>query len=81
MTAQKDRNAKFAELIRQVREQAGLNQYELAARVGKPQSYISKIERSARKLTMLDLEDIALALESDPISLLTPLYREKAKRS
>ena len=81
MTALKDKNAKFAELIRHVREKAGLNQYELAARVGKPQSYISKIERSARRLTLVDLEEIARALESDPIGLLTPLYRGRAKPS
>jgi transcriptional regulator with XRE-family HTH domain len=74
-----DRNAKFADLIRRAREKAGLNQYELAARVKKPQSYISKIERSERKLTMMDLEAIALALESDPITLLMPLYHPKSK--
>jgi transcriptional regulator with XRE-family HTH domain len=76
-----DRNAKFADLIRRVRERAGLNQYELAARVGKPQSFISKVERSERKLTLVALEDIALALKSDPITLLTPLYHPKSKGS
>jgi transcriptional regulator with XRE-family HTH domain len=76
-----DRNAKFADLIRRVRERAGLNQYELAARVGKPQSYISKIERSERKLNLIDLEDIARALQSDPLTLLTPLYYPKSKGS
>ena len=77
LTFAADRNAKFAELIRRARRGAGLNQYELARRMSKPQSYVSKIERSERRLTLVDLEDISIALKSDPLTVLMPLYRSK----
>ena len=80
MPIKPDRNLRFAELIQQTRQKAGLNQQQLALRVRKPQSYISKIERSERRLTLVDFEDLALALEFSPPKLLAKLYPPTPQR-
>lgn len=43
------------ELLRRQRETAGLVQVEASSRLGKPQSYLSKIERGERRLDVLEL--------------------------
>jgi transcriptional regulator with XRE-family HTH domain len=44
------------------REEGGLTQAELARRLGKPQSYVSKYESGERKLELPELDAICGAL-------------------
>lgn len=48
--------------LRRVREAQGLGQRELAARLGRPQSFISKIETGDRRLDLVEVLDICRAL-------------------
>jgi transcriptional regulator with XRE-family HTH domain len=48
--------------IRAARRAAHLPQTELAARLGKPQSYISKIETGERRLDLIEAFDLCRAL-------------------
>jgi transcriptional regulator with XRE-family HTH domain len=48
-------------LLRQLREDAGLRQVDLAERLGKPQSYVSKYETGERRLDLLELRDVCRA--------------------
>ena len=48
-------------LLRQVRQDAGLTQAEMAARLGVNQSWISYYERGSRKLDMLQVRQICVA--------------------
>jgi len=52
------------------RKAAGVTQVELAAALGKPQSYVSKIERRERRLDVLEFCAIARALGMAPSELL-----------
>ena len=49
---------------------AGITQAELAARIGKPQSFISKIERCERRLDIWEFCRIAVSLDREPADLL-----------
>ena len=50
---------KVVERLRKARQGAGLKQVEVASRLGKPQSYVSKIEQGERRLDIAELKKIA----------------------
>lgn len=52
----------LAALLRQMREDSGLPQQELSARLGVPVSVRSKMERGHRGIDVLDLRAICMAL-------------------
>lgn len=52
--------------LRELRRQANFTQAEVARRLGKPQSYVSKIESGERYLRVYELGDYAAALNSSP---------------
>lgn len=45
--------------LRAAREAAGLTQEEAAAAMGKPQSWISRLETQRRRVDWIELEDLA----------------------
>jgi ribosome-binding protein aMBF1 (putative translation factor) len=49
-------------LLRQVRLGAGLRQRDLAAKIGQPQSFVSKYEAGERRLDLLELRQICHAV-------------------
>ena len=51
------------------RRRASLNQQELAATLGKPQSFVSEYERGQRRVDVVELLKIADALGVDPRDL------------
>lgn len=59
---------------------AGLTQVELASKLNKPQSYISKIESCERRLDLIEFIDICSVIKADPtevIELLQQEYRDE----
>jgi len=50
---------KVVENLRKAREDAGLRQEDVAQKLGKPQSYISKIERGERRVDIVELKAFA----------------------
>jgi transcriptional regulator with XRE-family HTH domain len=48
--------------LRRAREERGIGQQELAARLGRPQSYISKIETGDRRVDLVEILDICRSL-------------------
>ena len=51
----------FLERLRQARLDSGLTQVEVAARVGRPQTWVSKCELGERRVDFVELEDFAAA--------------------
>ncbi len=49
-------------LLREIRQDAGLTQAEMAARLGVNQSWVSYYERGSRKLDMLQVRQICIAV-------------------
>jgi transcriptional regulator with XRE-family HTH domain len=60
----------------QARERAGLRQSEVAARLGLPASYLSKVEKGTRRLDVIELIRIAKAMEVDAAEIVRELERE-----
>lgn len=58
------------------RERSGLKQMEVAARLGLPASYLSKIEKGTRRLDVIELLRIAQAMDEDPAELISELRHE-----
>jgi len=52
----------FQELLKQVRINAGVRQSVLAKRLNKPQSFISKYESGERRLDIIELREVCLAV-------------------
>ena len=57
------------------RERAGLKQSDVAARLGLPASYLSKIENGTRRLDVIELIRIAEAIETDPAEIVRELQK------
>ena len=61
-------------MLRDLRRDAGLTQAELAERLGKPQSYVSKVERGERIIDLVEIRWWCQAVDHD----VTKLVREWA---
>lgn len=64
---------RFRQLIVQARKDAGLTQVQLARKLGKPQSYVSKYEIGERRLDVIEFVEVAGALGTTPETLLRRL--------
>jgi len=53
----------------ETRERAGLKQSDVAARLGLPASYLSKVENGTRRLDVIELIRIADAMGIDPAEI------------
>jgi transcriptional regulator with XRE-family HTH domain len=62
-------------LLTDARKKAAISQGELARRLGRPQSFVSKYERGERRLDVVELKAVADALGIDAIKLLRRLYK------
>ena len=60
----------------ELRKAAGLTQAELAQRLNRPQSFVSKYERGERRLDVIEFGEVATALSVDPAKTLGKFYRE-----
>ncbi|OGB73753.1 hypothetical protein A3K24_02895 [candidate division Kazan bacterium RIFCSPHIGHO2_01_FULL_44_14] len=51
--------------LRQARLDVGLTQKEVAQKLGKPQSFVSKVEAGQRRLDVLELKTLAVIYRQD----------------
>lgn len=62
-------------LLVEQRKSAGLTQEELARRLRKPQSFVSKYENGQRRLDIVEFLAIANALDADPHPIVEKVRR------
>ena len=72
-TLYSERHRKLRELLVAKRKAAGLTQPVLAARLGKPPSYVAKYELGERRLDVLEYLDVAAAIGFDPCEVIRSL--------
>ena len=69
-TIYQDRYARLVHALREIRTQNNVTQIQLAERLGKPQSYIAKVETLERKLDIVEFVDWCKAIGADPTLLI-----------
>jgi len=62
--------------MRAARQAGGITQQELARRLGKPQSFVSKAEMGERRLDVVEYLHFMRAIEGEPHALLRDIERE-----
>ncbi|GHU07447.1 hypothetical protein AGMMS50225_04380 [Betaproteobacteria bacterium] len=67
--------------LRELRENSGLTQVQLAQRLGKPQSYVSKVESGERNMDFLEVRAYCLACDEDFVGFVTILEGLLARQS
>lgn len=66
---------RFRELLIAAREDAGFTQQQVAERLKRPQSFVSKYERGERRLDVVELIEIATALGTEASSIVDSLQK------
>ncbi len=64
-------------LLIEAREESGLTQVELGEKLGRPQSFISKIERGLRRVDLLEFLEMAKAIGFDPVDFISKLKQRE----
>ncbi|MGH3426734.1 MAG: helix-turn-helix domain-containing protein [Mycobacteriales bacterium] len=54
-----------------LRRDAGVTQRELSLRLGKPQAWVSNVERGSRRIDVVEFFAIVAALGADPVEVFT----------
>lgn len=72
---EKAQYAIFLHLLKQKRLTSGLTQKEIAMRLGKPQSFISKYESGLRRIDVLEYMNICKAISIDPLIFMDEMKR------
>lgn len=67
------RHQALQSLLVERRVAAGLTQVELAARLGRPQSFVSKYEGGERRLDVVEFVEVAQAIGCDPAGIIAVL--------
>ena len=60
-------------LLIKERRKVGLSQQEVANRLGRPQTYVSKCERGVRRLDVVEFLEMAEVIGFDPASFIKKL--------
>ncbi|PZU06729.1 helix-turn-helix transcriptional regulator [Sphingomonas sp.] len=71
-----DANQAVVEVVKGARLSANLRQVDLAARMGKDQSWMSLVEGSQRRLDVVEFIRIAQALGVEPTALLAEVVKK-----
>lgn len=69
----------FRSMLIQARNNANLTQVEVAARLRRPQSYVSKYECGERRLDLIEFLEIADVLDLDVVSFINSLRKSILK--
>jgi len=68
-TIHSDEYRSLVAILRDLRLKAGMTQAELSERLGRPQSFVSKVERGERRLDLVELRQLCFAVASDVVKV------------
>ncbi len=70
---------RLVDLLIETRRRARLTQQQVADRLGKPQSYVAKVEGAERRIDVVEFALLVTAMDAEPVTLLTELLAEIEK--
>ena len=74
------RQRQLLELLVKTRQSRGLTQAAVAAKLGKPQSFVAKVEGGERRLDVIEFIELALAMKVRPVDLISRLESATASK-
>ena len=69
-TTKTDHHLTFRELLLASRKKNGVTQAEVAKRLGRPQSFVAKVENGERRLDVVELVGYARAIGAEPLAIM-----------
>lgn len=66
--------------LAEARQEAGMTQQQLADKLGRPQSFVSKVENGDRRLDVIEFLDICRLLGADAAALLKQVEATRRRR-
>jgi len=66
-------HAEFRAIMIEARQKAGLTQQQLAKRLRRPQSFVSKYEGGERRIDVVEFLWVVRAMKADPMAVLRAL--------
>lgn len=79
-TLSSPRHLALRDLLVSARRASGLTQTEVAAKLGRYQSYVANIESGQRRVDVIELLDLAAAIGVDPAMLVRRLVAKAVRR-
>ena len=73
MLLRKDRRMLLLKILKDARLERGLRQLDVALALGRPQSYVAKVESGERKVDCIDVIDFCNVVSLDPVKLVKRL--------
>lgn len=70
----------LVDVLRRARKSSKLRQVDVAERVGKDQSFVSLIEKSQRRVDVLEFVALAKAMGEDPVELFAEVVARLPRR-
>ena len=71
---------RLVDALKAARQSAGQTQEQVALALGKPQSYVAKVEGYERRLDVIEFIDFARCIPWDPLPLLEEVFRTPSKQ-
>ena len=75
-----DRHIKLVAILIEKREESGLTQTELAAKLGEYQSFVARLESGQRRIDVVEFIRLSEILRFDPAALISQLVGKAEKR-
>ncbi len=73
MFLQKNRRLLLLKMLKEARLEQGMRQIDVAFALGRPQSYIAKVESGERKIDFIEVMDFCRVVRLDPGKLIKRL--------
>ena len=70
---------RLRDLLVEYRARSGVTQAELASRIGRAQTFVSKVELGERRIDLLELLQLLAVLRADPVEFLERLLKRTPK--